>query len=166
MAKGKEDKVQPTKKYGGPYVAAAVFCQTVMGDPEGRMTPTNIFDTLGVLVPSFVHPSKKEPIRLQLYAFVSFRSGDASGDHSFYIEVESPSGKRQKKEERKITLTEGAQGGFNISLKIDLAVVKGGLFWSDVFIDDKLMTRMPLFINVTRDSKPTAKNNEQPLPKK
>jgi hypothetical protein len=32
-----------------------------------------------------------------------------------------------------------------------MGIVKGGLFWTNVYLDNKLMTRMPLFINVMRE---------------
>jgi hypothetical protein len=41
-------------------------------------------------------------------------------------------------------------GGFNLRLKTGIVVVEPGLFWLDVYLDGKLMTKMPLRINVTR----------------
>jgi hypothetical protein len=50
-----------------------------------------------------------------------------------------------------IRLPEEPQGSANLTIKINMGIVKGGLFWTNVYLDNKLMTRMPLFINVMRE---------------
>jgi hypothetical protein len=150
MSKNKKSE----KKNGGPFLAAAVYCHTIVSDPEGHMTPASIFDTLTIVLPRSAppnFPSEEERLPVPVWSFISFRSGDAPGDHNFYMVIESPSGKKEKKEEKTIKLTEGAQGGFNLNTKITFGIVKGGLFWTNVYLDNKLVTRMPLLIHVLRE---------------
>ena len=150
MAKSKKAK----EEIGGPFLAAAVYCHTIISDPEGQVTPAGIFDTINLVVPAHSppsFPSEEQRVQLPVWSFISFRTGDAPGDHKFYLVVESPSGKKLKHEEKTITLSEGPQGGFNLNLKITFGIFKGRVFWTNVYLDDRLITRMPLLINVTRE---------------
>jgi hypothetical protein len=145
---------KPAKKIRGPYLAAAVYCQTIVSESEGRVTPVNIFDSINLTIPAGTppnFPSEENRIHIPVWSFISFRSGDAPGEHNFYIVAESPSGKKQKQEEQVIKLPEGAHAGANLNIKITMGIFKGGLFWTNVYLDNKLMTRMPLLINVKRE---------------
>jgi hypothetical protein len=98
MAKDKKTK----KGIRGPYLAAAVYCQTITTDPEGHATVTNIFDSIRLLIASNApqnFPSEEERIPISVWTFISFKSGDAPGDHAFHMVFEFPGGKKEKREE-------------------------------------------------------------------
>jgi hypothetical protein len=142
------------KKSAGPYLAAAVYCQTIVSESEGHVTPVNIFDSINLTLapgvpPDF--PSEEKRIHITVWAFISFRRGDAPAEHDFHIVSESPSGKKQKQEEQVIKLPDGPHAGTNLNIKITLGIVKGGLFWTNVYLDNRLITRMPLLINLKRE---------------
>jgi Family of unknown function (DUF6941) len=145
------------KKTGGPYLAAAFFCETVLEDKDGALTPIRIIDQINILIPQNApadFPSEENRISVPAMAVLSFRTGDSPGNHTIRVVMESPTGKRNPPFEQTLPFSEVKHGGANIRLNMTVAVVNGGLFWADVFLDGNLVTRMPLQITVQREQQP------------
>ena len=69
MAKAKN----PKKKIGGPFVAAAVLCNSVSEDADGVVSALRIVDEIrGVLSPDAPadFPSKSNPLEINLFALI------------------------------------------------------------------------------------------------
>jgi hypothetical protein len=159
MAKAKRLAREKAKKVGGPYLAAAIFCETILEDSKDKsLSAIRIIDTVIVNLPPNAPPdvpSEKQRLPIPFWALLSFKTGGSPGRHTLRIDAHSPSGKSQTVLEQVLTFPEEAHAGANVRLNSVIQIKKGGLFWLHVFLDDRRMARMPLMISVQRAEVPT-----------
>jgi hypothetical protein len=161
MAKSKK---QPRKN--GPYLAAAFFCDNVLEEKDGTLSAVRMLDQIKVTVPASApddFPSEENKVPLAMAGLLSFKSGESPGPHTVRLEMESPTGKVSTAHEQTIPFAGQAHGGGNLILRFVLRVNKGGLFWFNVYLDNKLMTTMPLQVTVEREQPTQATSAAQPL---
>jgi hypothetical protein len=147
-----KDKKQ-AKKFGGPFLAAAVFCESILEDAGGKMSAIGIVDGTNFFLqpetPADV-PSEAQPIIFMGNIVIILRSGDSPGKHKLRLIMEQPDGKRKKAMEKEIELSDRPNGGINIKTGITLQIQLAGLYWIDVILDNKRITRMPFNITIQR----------------
>jgi hypothetical protein len=152
---------------GGPYLAAALFCEHIIEDKaDGAMTPIRIFDTVNMVIPASApedFPSENNRLNVSFSALVCFKTGDAPGPHNVVVVMESPSGKKGDVYAQEIVLPPEPQGGINLRLSSTIAVVKGGLFKAHVYLDSNLVTTMPLQINLQRTTATDTSAAQEPV---
>jgi hypothetical protein len=151
---------KPRRKAGGPYLAAAIFCESVMEGADQALTAIRIVDQITLTIPKDAPPdipSEQKRLPASICALVTFRRGDAKRKHVVRLVMNSPSGKRETVSDHRITLSDKAHGGANLRINMTFGISKGGLFWVDVILDGKLVTRMPLQITVVRSDMPPSK---------
>lgn len=141
------------QKAGGPFLAAAVFCDSVLRGEDGVLTVVRIIDRITITIPADAPPevpSDKHRLLTQIEGLVGFKSGYAGGKHELKLVIQSPSGKRQVMVNQTADFKAEVHGGYHLRLKTGIAVGESGLYLVDVFLDGKRMTRMPLLIVVQR----------------
>jgi hypothetical protein len=146
------------KKKRGPYLAAAFFCDQIVQGNDGALTPVRISDQTHIAISANVppdFPSKENRLFVPMAGLLSFKTGDFPGEHTVRIIMESPSGEVKSAFEQKVQFSHPPHGGGNVILHNTVGVYKGGLFWFDVYLDDKLMTSMPLRITYSRQEPTT-----------
>lgn len=154
MAKSdKKPAAKKAAKVGGPFLAAAVFCESIMEESSKIVSAIKIIDG----VQYYIHPdapddvpSKEHPVPISQRALLTFKTGDSPGTHHLKMVLEEPSGNRQEIKTQEIVLSPPPQGGCNVTSTIAIPIRANGVYWFDVFLDGKLMTRMPLNVNVQR----------------
>ncbi|HBI44131.1 MAG TPA: hypothetical protein DDY78_14955 [Planctomycetales bacterium] len=143
------------KKTAGPYLAAAIFCETIIEDKQDNvLSAIRIIDTftmtLAASTPPDV-PSEKNRLPVNVNGLLIFKTGSSTKKtHALRIVMQSPSGKRGKVLEETIPFPPEPQASANVRLATTIAVKEGGLFWMDVFLDTKRLARMPLMIHIQR----------------
>ena len=142
-----------TKKIGGPFLAAAVFCENVIDEKDGMISVVRIVDGCSISInedapPDF--PSKANPIRISQSALIVIRTGDSPGKHNLKLIVQSPPGKRKAQPVQEVNLTPEQNGGANVKINAILEAFSPGMFWFDVYIDGKRVTRMPYNLQIKR----------------
>jgi hypothetical protein len=146
------------KKVGGPFLAAAVFCDSIMEDAGGKISILGVSDGCCFYLPHDAPPdvpSKEEPALLQQSMVLSFRTGDSPGKHELRIMIEMPDGERKEAIQREIELSEPLHGGCNIKTQAALSLYTSGVYWFDVYLDGKRFTRMPFNVAFQRLTPPT-----------
>jgi hypothetical protein len=133
----------------GPYVAVAVFCEHILTEKDGTLSVIRIRDTFDIQ-PAPSNTRINTPPIAPIPALISFRSGGAKGKKLVSIEVTTPSGKKLKSQMNLPVIFEESQLGVNLITTIDLEIEEVGVYWFDVLIDNQIMTRMPLKINILR----------------
>jgi hypothetical protein len=150
MAKTKTATKRPT---GGPYLTAAVFCDRILQGDDGAMTAVRMVDhiTIGISAdaPPDV-PSPEKQLLTDIEGLISFKKGYSGTKHRLKLAMTSPSGKRMDMVKRDVHFRDETHGGYNLRLKMKVAVGEAGLHWMDVILDGKAMTRVPLLISVQR----------------
>lgn len=151
MAKRK----QPRTKTGGPYLAAAFFCETTLEDKQdGAVSAIRLVDQLVLTLDSSAPPdvpSETQRLPVTIKGLLAFKTGDAPGNHKVRIVMESPSGDINSPLEHDLPFSPEPHGGANLRLNHTILVQAGGLFWFHVFLDGEEITRMPLKISVQRE---------------
>jgi hypothetical protein len=140
-------------KAGGPYLAAAVFCDNVVEGADRTMSAIRIVDHVKIGIPPEAPadlPSENNRLNVSVWALVAFKRGYATRMHDVRLAVESPTGKRSELSRHEIDMSAEPYGGGNMRINLNIGVSRGGLFWVDVILDGKVITRMPLQITVTR----------------
>ena len=149
----KKRKTRRVRRSGGPFLAAAVFCDNVVRDEGGAMSAVRIIDHVTMTIPADAPkdvPSEEKRLIAEVQGLVAFKKGSAGRKHKLRLVMHSPSGKSQVMNEQDTDFKDEEHGGFSLRLKTMIAISEGGLFWMDVRLDGKLMTRMPLRITVKR----------------
>jgi len=138
------------KKKDGPHLAASFFCETLVEDKrDGALCAIRIIDTITVQLPPSSSPEIPPEIPVRIAALLSFKSGDSPGEHTVRIVMHSPSGEKSRTVlEQIVPFTPQPQGGANLRLDNVIIVKTGGVFWMDIFLDGKRVTRMPLKISI------------------
>jgi hypothetical protein len=144
-----------SRKKGGPYLAASFFCEKIIEDKQdSALSAIRIIDTITVQLDASTPPeipSEEHRIPIGIASLLSFKTGDSPGEHTVRVVMRSPSGKESETVyEQIIRFPPEPQGGANLRVQNLIHVKKGGVFWMEVFLDDKPVTRMPLLISIQR----------------
>lgn len=154
--KGKVPK--KTKPIGGPFLAAAVFCDHVIQEADGPLSAIRIVDRINVAIPFDAPPdlpSDAKRIPVQTWTLLMFKSGAAGGKHVVSLVIHSPSGKKKESLKQEMTFGDEPTGGANMRIQLAMGIMEGGLFLIDVVLDGRVLTRMPLQVTLVRQPKPT-----------
>jgi len=150
MAKGKN----PKKKVGGPFLAAAVLCNSITEDSDGVVSAIRIVDEIrAVLTPNAPadFPSKAKPVELSLFALIIIRRGDAApGKHQLSLVIERPDGSRDELKNEDVQMPDYPNGTATVKAKLSMKLFSQGTFWIDVILGKQLLTRMALNLVLQR----------------
>jgi hypothetical protein len=133
----------------GPFVAAALLCQSVTPRDDGSVDIGGIVDGLAISR----RQSPADPLALaphalvELTALVSVRAGSLRGPHRLGLRGTFPSGRPGAELERPVELTDDRPGA-NLVVPLEIPVFEAGLHLFDVVFDGELLTRMELHIDL------------------
>lgn len=133
----------------GPYLKTAVFCEHVLRETDGVPSLIRIIDRITHTRTGPDAPIEMPPVSYNLTAFISFTSGQARGSHEVKVELEEPSG-LTKALTTSLVLFEGEDKGINLVLNMASTFQYSGLYWFNVYLGDKLLTKMPLRVIYSR----------------
>src|SRR5579884_3317923 len=151
------DKVSAGR--GGPFLTAAFFCDRIIEDKsDDSMTAVRFLDKIKIILdpsaPANV-PSEEHRIPVSLFGLVAFKTGDSPGKHTIRIDLVSPSGKVGRGVfEQVFMFPQEPVSGVNVRLVTTISIKNGGLFWMQVYLDDILVTQVPVEILVERAGRP------------
>jgi hypothetical protein len=129
----------------GPYLNAALLCEKVLQEKDEVISAIRLIDRITLTVHASSSPETLPPMPVSLYALISFKSGNARGRNTLKWVTETPSGLRQP--EQLLTVHfDGEDRGVNLVLNLNMVVDQEGVYWFDIFLEDQLITRIPLRI--------------------
>lgn len=134
---------------GGPYLQAGCFCETVIEDKTGALSLIRIIDTLTHTEAGPAPPEELVPFPFALKMVLMLKSGKARGRANLRIVPEMPTGASLDP----VTLTvhfEGEEKGQNVITNVALTFEHEGLYWFKVYLDDTVLTAIPLRIRYNR----------------
>jgi hypothetical protein len=141
----------------GPFIATAVFCSDVLEGTDKTQSAIRIISQLNIALhpnaPEEV-PSLKHPIPVQTKSLISFRTGNSRGPYELHLVIRSPSGVSMTFSKEPLPFGQEPFSGANLKSELTILVHEVGLYWVDVRINGKLLTSMPLQINVNRTAEP------------
>jgi hypothetical protein len=127
----------------GPYVQVAAFCETVVEGKDGTLTLVRMVDQFTRTEASPDAPREMPPSPITLRVVIGLKSGRARGSYELHIVPEKPSGETLPHIIFPVRL-EGEHRGHNIIANIGFTFDMEGLYWFRVYLEDKLLTAMPL----------------------
>lgn len=130
----------------GPFVAAAMFVDTVIEGKDDVLSLIRVIDRMTVNAHGPNVPDDIPPGIVRTNLVVMLKAGKARGAQRFRVDMELPDGSRKKGPEQTVHFTPGESGGVSIFAPLAIEIVSAGLYWTDVFINDRLMSRVPLEI--------------------
>jgi hypothetical protein len=128
----------------GPYLAAAFFCERVIQDNEGVLTVVRIVDRVTSTATGVGTPDVMPPVSTSLTLVVMLKSGHARGRHDIEVRSEGPSGLRLPLQKGMSVQLDGEERGANLIIQANLTLENEGLYWFDVLLDGRALTRVPL----------------------
>jgi len=140
----------------GPYLAAALFCERVIEEKDGVLSIVRVIDRIIHSASGADTPEVMPPLSYGLTALICLKSGKASGAVQVRVDMESPSG-LVKSGPSMTALMEGGEGdrGQNLIMKMQMMFEEPGLYWFNVRVEDKIVTRMPLRVVYMRTGGPS-----------
>jgi len=133
----------------GPYVQMAGLCEQVIEDKTGALSLIRVIDTITHTEARPDAPPEMPPVTYPLKMVVMLRSGRARGRHELKIIPELPSGEAKSPLIRSIQM-EGEERGVNNIINMLFTFTMEGLYWFNIYLDDSLLTRIPLRIKYNR----------------
>jgi Family of unknown function (DUF6941) len=124
----------------GPFVSIACICQTPLQEGNGILSIIRVVDRIPIVGTT----PQMQPQPLQnLVLVVVLRSGGLQETHTIKIRPLGPSGTELPATEASV-LFEGQDRGPAIILPVSLVATEEGLYWFDVYLEQQLLTRIPL----------------------
>ena len=133
----------------GPYIQMAGLCEQVIEDKTGALSLIRIIDTITHTEARPDAPTEMPPVTYPMKMVIMLKSGRAKGRHELKIIPELPSGESKAPVARSIHM-EGEERGFNNIINMLFTFTMEGLYWFNVYLDDSLLTRIPLRIKYNR----------------
>ncbi len=130
----------PEEEHFRPWVQVAVICQAAISEANGVLSIIRVTDRIGV---QGITP-EMQPFPLQTFTLaVLLKSGFMKGKHVVKVMMETPSGERNQIGES-TALFEGEDRGVAMVTPLPIVIPVDGLYWFDLFLEEELLTRIPL----------------------
>ena len=135
-----------------PFLHVATFCEKVLHEADGVNSVIRMIDRFNVQGVT----EELQPIPLQFTLYISFKSGFMRGKQKISIRPKSPQKEDLPSMDIPVLFEGDDDRGPAIELPISWIVTEEGLFWWDLYINDVLVTRMPLRVAYQQLRIPTA----------
>lgn len=135
----------------GPYLKAAVLCESVIEDKQGVLSLIRVVDRVISTAIGPAAPTTMPPINHRLMAVVMMTSGEFTGSAEVSLVLQDPAGIRQPLGTTGV-LFEGNDRGANIVAEMVMTLQTEGLYWLEVHLNQDLLTRVPMRVVYSRQS--------------
>ena len=133
----------------GPYIQMTGLCDQVIEDKTGALSLIRIIDTITHTEARPDAPVEMPPVTYPMKMVIMLKSGRARGRHELKIVPQLPSGETKAPLIRSVQM-EGEERGVNNIINMLFTFTMEGLYWFNIFLDDSLLTRIPLRIKYNR----------------
>ena len=135
----------------GPYLKMAVMCERALQEKDGAISIIRVVDRLTQVASGPSAPEEMPTLGGRLTAAIMLTAGSARGSSQLRIDVELPSGITRQVASASVLL-EGEDRGINVLMNLALTFSTQGLYWFNLYLDDRFLTRMPLRVVYRRVS--------------
>ncbi len=146
-----------------PYLSFAFFCERFLQEQDGVLSAIRMVDKLtlhrveqqGALPQGM--PIGATPIQT-INLLIGLKSGNYKGSGTVRVRGFTPSGKEltPKSDDSGLRVElKGQNEGANVILVMALTFSEEGIYWFDVYFNDRLVTRAPLSVSVLETQSPS-----------
>ncbi len=133
----------------GPYIQVAGLCEQVIEDKTGALSLIRIIDTITHTEARPDAPTDMPPVTYPMKMVIMLKAGRARGRHELKIVPEMPSGELKQSFVQSVQM-EGEERGVNHIINMVFTFTMEGLYWFNIYLDDSLLTRIPLRVKYNR----------------
>lgn len=146
----------------GPHLVAALFCDQVLDEKDNVLSAIRIHDRFEVTHIK-AEPGEKIPLPAKgrlgpsivtFTLLVILRSGDYKGRGRIGIVPVTPSGKILARQDVELEFL-GGEAGANAIIRGGLPPNEDGIYWFDVYFEDRLLTSSPLRVLSVESGSPS-----------
>jgi hypothetical protein len=142
--------IMPKRKPAdGPYVALAVFCEKVLEEKDGVLTLVRVIDRTIIQRQGSEGTLEDQAVGIPITLVIGLKAGSAKGSHDVQVTVESPDGQSPAKMVFPV-LFESEDRGANLIMRSTLVAQHEGVYWFDVSLGGRRLTRIPYRIIAPR----------------
>jgi len=134
-----------TTESSGPYLVAALLCEKVLQEKDETISIIRMIDRITLSVNALGSSETIPSTTLNLNALISLKSGSARGRGIVKLRVETPSGLKLPDQLLPV-LFEGDDRGVNLIVAFNMVIDQEGVYWFNVLLDERFLTRVPLRI--------------------
>lgn len=129
----------------GPFVNLATFCEQVIQDKSDVMTLVRIVDRITLSAHGGEAPDDLPTgAVVNTNLVIGLCPGDARGSQKVQVTVVHPDGTRHPGPVYPVHFTQGANQGANLLIQLEIVLSTQGLYWTDIAVNGRLVTRVPL----------------------
>ena len=129
----------------GPFVNVACFCERAIQENDGVLSLMRVIDQINVQTQGPNPPEELPPgAMIQTTLVVALKPGQARGRQSVQVILEHPDTSRHDGPVQTIQFTGGPNNGANMIIKMGIQLSTAGLYWADVLVNKRLVTRVGL----------------------
>jgi len=145
----------------GPHLVAAVFCDQVLDEKDNVLSAIRIHDRFE-LTRIRAQPGDEIPLPakgrlgppvITFTLLVILKSGDFKGRGKIGIVPSTPSGKILARQDVELEFL-GGEYGANAIVRGGLPPNEEGIYWFDVYFEDRLLTSSPLRVRFAESDPP------------
>lgn len=125
------------------HLSMAVFCERVLREADNVLSVIRVIDRFNVFGPT---ATMTQPQPLPFTVLISFKSGILRGKQLLEIRPISPSGTDMQRLSFPMLFEGDDERGNALIAQMSLSFNEEGLYWFDVYLNEELVTRMPLRI--------------------
>jgi hypothetical protein len=122
------------------YLHVATFCEKILREADGVSTIVRLIDRFNVQGTE----DEMQPIVLPFMIYISFKSGFMRGKQKISLRPKSPKGEDLPAMDFPVLFEGDDDRGPAIGFQVNWPAQEEGLFWWDLYLNDELITRMPL----------------------
>ena len=127
----------------GPYVQAALFCEMLLESKDNVASIIRVIDRVTHTVVDPGAPDELPPFSYSANAVIMLKGGGARGTCNLDIVREAPDATIETVASGTVTFSGAPQQGVTVQLRVDNVYTQTGIYWFDVILDGKLLTKMP-----------------------
>lgn len=128
----------------GPYLLAAFICERVLIEQDGVKSAIRIIDRLTRTVAEPNPPDEMQPFDYNCFLFVRLKSGSSiRGVRALRLRVVKPSGESRAAPSTSVLFEGEEDRGVDIVGPMRIRFDQTGIYWFELFFEDRLLTRIP-----------------------
>ena len=124
------------------HLHIATFCEKVLREADSVLSLIRIVDRFTVRGETDEMP----PTTLRFMTVISFKSGFMRGKQKIKLQPVSPTGQDLPSMEMPVLFEGDDDRGTTIGFEMNWIANEEGRYWWDVYLNDELVTRMPLTV--------------------
>ena len=135
---------------GGPYLLVACLCENVVQRADGVLTLVNILDRVNITTQAPGAPETLPPTPWGVNLVVILKSGRARGRHEMRVAIDAPDLQSMLPSVMTLNFEGDDDRGIQVVQQVRMMLNTEGLYWFNILLEDRLLTKIPLRVTYTR----------------